>query len=1222
MGQALTNTLSAQLITQSGSPATYTTITNDGGNVARYRKTTTNGGSQPGFAFSPTNNMVARTSGYVTFKIKQNIDGTVPVANTFFMGIGNTNLTTSVSSGANRFITIQFKQSGTSANTLSIESAGTNVVNSFSYNNSTSFGRVQIWFNDSDTSPLSYTNPSGVSVSLQTNSFVVYFDGTLVTTTNSGNAPLTGAGGASLNIGKIGFGTSSGGTIDYSFSDIYAADAAPGVTNTPTITSAPSANAYIGIPFSYQIVTDPTGATSYACSGTLPNGLTFDSSNGVISGTPTAVGGPTSVVLTASNSVGMGAGFNLAITVSLPVNVFSGNNASLNTQASWSLNSVPGSSANSGSYTDLVLNSSETNLTTTSGNIYGKSWNITNGGNYTVKSVATTNATSFKFGNTGNPDSYPYSNAVAGMANVMLFLTNSSKLTFLPTNSVSFLNSVVQLRNSGTMVIGAGSLAEFQTSIDAAAVTNFLTKAGAGTLNFGASNSFAGGLTVSEGTVNATAANSLGAGILNVNGGAVNAKADNAWTGSKALTINGGMVTFSGSNNFTGVTTLTGGILRLSNSAALGPTNSVGTFILSGGSVEALADYDLGHTYGTVTSNVTTNWITLAGETTTINGPVTFNVSSNATLGLYKISGNTNSLNVITKNGDGTLLLRGGGATGIVANWQINQGTLFINTTASGGLGISNTIVMNGGNLLFSKGVSSTGTYSGHGQDTGLQVLADTTITLDPNPATLASNNTASFTNLTVGTKTIRVAKGTNTKSSATDAGYTDPKITFNSGSLTGQATLDVATNMETVLQAASGTGGLTKTGEGKLTLSTSATLGPNSYTGPTLVNAGSLALRGSNSSTITMGGQAVLDLPLPISSTNVPTTSGGLIFSNGAKVRISSAPTLASYTLVSASNGITGTPLLESAISGYQLAVSGNSLVLQQSASAPANLSYGTTELSCTYGLLMTTVTPTCDNSPTSYSIDPALPGGLNFSTVDGSIGGTPTAASPRSLYTVTATNAGGNTQTTFYLAVAKATPTITVAPTASAITAGQALSASILSGGSGSTAGSFAWTDSSIVPPVGTGSQSVTFIPSDTANFNTATTSVSLEVNAAGGISNWLAGAATNAATVGKYLIGGGTNVDAASEQPVIINTNATNLILSAIVRTNDTKGSVVGQWVTNVSGFSSLASGSNEVAGTRSANQTGVDTTQCERREFSVPRTNGTDRLFLRLKATWQP
>ena len=73
--------------------------------------------------------------------------------------------------------------------------------------------------------------------------------------------------------------------------------------------------------------------------------------------------------------------------------------------------------------------------------------------------------------------------------------------------------------------------------------------------------------------------------------------------------------------------------------------------------------------------------------------------------------------------------------------------------------------------------------------------------------------------------------------------------------------------------------------------------------------------------------------------------------------------------------------------------------------------------------------------------------------------------------------------------------------------------------------------------------------------------------------------------------------------------------------IVRTNDTNGKVVGQWVTNVSGFAGLASGSNEVTGTPAATQ-GTVPEGCERQEFTIGRTNGTNRLFLRLKATLQP
>jgi hypothetical protein len=80
--------------------------------------------------------------------------------------------------------------------------------------------------------------------------------------------------------------------------------------------------------------------------------------------------------------------------------------------------------------------------------------------------------------------------------------------------------------------------------------------------------------------------------------------------------------------------------------------------------------------------------------------------------------------------------------------------------------------------------------------------------------------------------------------------------------------------------------------------------------------------------------------------------------------------------------------------------------------------------------------------------------------------------------------------------LTVGKATPTISAAPTASAITFGQTLADSNLTGGTAITPGSFAFTTPSTAPSVGTANQGVTFTPSDTANYNTATTSVSVTV------------------------------------------------------------------------------------------------------------------------------
>ena len=81
----------------------------------------------------------------------------------------------------------------------------------------------------------------------------------------------------------------------------------------------------------------------------------------------------------------------------------------------------------------------------------------------------------------------------------------------------------------------------------------------------------------------------------------------------------------------------------------------------------------------------------------------------------------------------------------------------------------------------------------------------------------------------------------------------------------------------------------------------------------------------------------------------------------------------------------------------------------------------------------------------------------------------------------------------------VNKATPSVSAWPTASAITYGQTLALSTLSGGAASVSGTFAWTTPTITPSAGTPGESVTFTPTDTTDYNAVTGAVSVTVNAA---------------------------------------------------------------------------------------------------------------------------
>lgn len=84
----------------------------------------------------------------------------------------------------------------------------------------------------------------------------------------------------------------------------------------------------------------------------------------------------------------------------------------------------------------------------------------------------------------------------------------------------------------------------------------------------------------------------------------------------------------------------------------------------------------------------------------------------------------------------------------------------------------------------------------------------------------------------------------------------------------------------------------------------------------------------------------------------------------------------------------------------------------------------------------------------------------------------------------------------------IGKATPVVTALPTASAITYGQTLEDSTLTGGTASVPGTFAWKTSSTSPTVNDSNSTaypVVFTPNDTTNYNSVETAVKLPVNPA---------------------------------------------------------------------------------------------------------------------------
>jgi hypothetical protein len=150
--------------------------------------------------------------------------------------------------------------------------------------------------------------------------------------------------------------------------------------------------------------------------------------------------------------------------------------------------------------------------------------------------------------------------------------------------------------------------------------------------------------------------------------------------------------------------------------------------------------------------------------------------------------------------------------------------------------------------------------------------------------------------------------------------------------------------------------------------------------------------------------------------------------------------------------------------------------------------------------------------------------------------------------------------------------------------------------------------------------GSYTLTYTAFDVAGNASVPASVqrTVTVQAAEGstFAGWAgSGTATNSELVGKYAIGGATNISAASEKPVAA-VDSNTLSLSAIVRTNDTNLTVVGEAGGSLTNWST-----NGVTMTASPNTNGVPEGH-QRQVFSVERTNSPTRQFLRLKATLEP
>ncbi|MFN8011208.1 MAG: putative Ig domain-containing protein [Holophagaceae bacterium] len=235
----------------------------------------------------------------------------------------------------------------------------------------------------------------------------------------------------------------------------------------------------------------------------------------------------------------------------------------------------------------------------------------------------------------------------------------------------------------------------------------------------------------------------------------------------------------------------------------------------------------------------------------------------------------------------------------------------------------------------------------------------------------------------------------------------------------------------------------------------------------------------GSGTTTVTLTVNAALQAPVISYSPNSATLAVGTAMAamtpsntGGAAASWGISPALPSGLAFSTSTGqLSGTPAAVQAATAYTVtatnaAGSGSTtltLTVNPPAAAPV-ISYSPNSATLTVGTAMAAMTPSnAGGTATSWSISPALPSGLAFSTSTGQLSGTPTAAQAATAYTVTATNAGGSGTATVTLSINPKAPVPAYSPSTATFYVGTAIATMVPANSGGA---STAWSVSPALP------------------------------------------------------------------------------------------------------------------------------------------------------------
>ena len=802
-------------------------------------------------------------------------------------------------------------------------------------------------------------------------------------------------------------------------------------TTTTTIT------AIAGSAINNITVTNNGGDATYSISPAIDNGLSFDTADGTISGTPANAATNVVYTITASNVSGNSTA-TLSITVNPAAPDISLSTTTVVASVATAITAITVSNdGGTATYSISPSLSEGLSFATNTGTISGTPSTTATLQVYTITASNVTNSDSATLSITVNPAAPNISlstttiTATARSAISNIIVTNSGgDATYSISPAID--NGLSFDTTDGTI---SGTPANAATNVVYTITASNISGNSTATLNITV-NPVAPDISLSTTTVVASVATAITAITVSNDGGTATYSISPALSEGLSFATNTGTISGTPANAATNVVyTVTATNVTNSDSATLSITVNPAAPIIS------LSVSTLTATAGTAISNITVT--NSGGDATysispaidnalsfdTTDGTISGTPSAAATLQVYTITASN-----VSGNSTATL--------SITVNLAAPSIELSVDTVNAGIRAIANITVINtGGTATYSispaitNGLSfntTTGTISGTPSATATAIIYTVT-------ATNISGTDSASVSITVSQVTIAPSIEDITNTQTYFVGVAISTVVFtNAGDLAQSCVSnpDLPAGLNAVVSGDSCA--INGEAEATKTLTTYTITATNLF--------------GSDTATINIA--VTLAIPnISLSTTTITAIAGSAInnitvTNNGGDATYSISPAIGNDLSFNTTDGtISGTPANAATNVVYTVTasnVSGNSTATVNITVNPAapDISLSTTTVVASVAIAITVITVSNDGGTATYSISPSLSEGLSFATNTGTISGTPSTTATLQVYTITASNVTNSDSATLSITVNPAAPNISLSTTTITATARSAIS------------------------------------------------------------------------------------------------------------------------------------------------------------------------------------